>query len=757
MLPNNPPIEGGLPASDLLPEYLANPQEGDTQKKDKLTIQEILSADNVAEILSDDTLTDISKQVTDDYNKDQSSCSDKMEELKNIVNLAKMISEEKDYPWDGASNVIYPLIANASIEFGATLYPAIIKDSEVVKAKIIGNDEGKPAVNAKGPMIDPQTKQPIMANVGQKMKRGKRVATYMNYQLLDEMPYWETDVDKLGNASPTLGNLYKKVYWDPVQNVPVSELIFPDKIIINNGARDIRSSIVTHILELYPQEIMQRIRSGVFVDYDYDYDLDKNNQEDPQDIDNLKNLEEGREYANNTKLHLFLEQHTWLDLDDDGFPEPYIITLHLEKNKIVRIVPRFREEGIEYNHKQQIKNIKTKHYFVKYGFIPSPDGSFFDIGFGHLLFNLNNSVNSTLNQLFDAGHLSITGGGFLGKGLQRKGGRIALSPGEWIMVDSVGTNLKDNIVPIPQPQPNPTLFALLGYLVEAGKGMSMLKDVLSGEAMGNVQATTYISMVEQGLKQFKAIYKRFYKSLKEELKLLYELNAEHLSNEKYAEVLDESLIEVDVRSDFSLKGYDICPVADIEAVTSYQRMAQANFLMQFLNNPYVDQMELLKYIFEVSKFDNIGKLVVAPPPPPPNPMLEVERLKTSAQMQKLQVEMQQYQQDHAIKIQKAIADLEKMKAEIEKIHTSAMVDLSNVAKIGADIKDSDKERQIKIMDNLIDQETKKIEVEGKIIADKLKLTGEAMKIHHQSKVMQHEHNMMDKELAKVNAEVNPNE
>lgn len=744
MLPTNSSIK-----SDLLPEYLANPQEGEIEKQDKLTIEEILAADNVVSILTDDTLTEISKQVTDDYNKDQSSCSDKMEQLRDIVNLAKMISEEKTFPWDGASNVIYPLIANASIEFGATLYPEIIKDSEVVKAKVIGNDDGKPSMSANGPMIDPKTKQPLMANAGQKKKRGERVATFMNYQLLEEMEYWETDIDKLGNATPTLGNLYKKIYWDPIKNLPVSELIFPDKLIINNGARDIKSAIVTHLLELYPQEIMQRIRSGIYIDYDYDYELDKNNQADPQDIDNITDLEEGRDYANNTKLHLFLEQHTWLDLDDDGFPEPYIITLHLEKNKIVRIIPRFKKEGIEYNYKQQIKNIKTKHYFVKYGFIPSPDGSFFDIGFGHLLFNLNNSVNSSLNQLFDAGHLSITGGGFLGKGLKRKGGRIAISPGEWIMVDSVGINLKENIVPIPQPEPNPTLFALLGYLVEAGKSMSMLKDVLSGEAMGNIHATTYISMVEQGLKQFKAIYKRFYKSLKEELKLIYELDSENVSNEKYAEILDESLIEVDVRLDFDQKGYDICPVADIEAVTSYQRMAQANFLMQFMNNPYVNQMELLKYVFEVSQIENVDKLVVAPPAPT-NPMLEVEQLKVSAQMQKMQMEMQQYQQNHAIEIQKAIADLEKMKAEIEKIHTSSMLDLANVAKTGADIQDSEKERQVKIMDNLIDQQTKKAEIEGRIIADKLKLTGEAMKIHHQTNVMEHEKNMMDKELNQVN-------
>ena len=678
--------------------------------KDKLTIEEILKAKNIVELLSEDEISKISQKIQDDYEKDKTSCEGKINHMKEIIDMAKMVAKQKSYPWEGASNVIYPLIANAGIEYGATLYPEIIKDDSVVKAKVIGSDDGEVVETENGPAIDEEGKE-ILTNIGSKRKQGNRVSDYMNYQLLDEMSHWETDTDKLGNAQPIVGNMYKRVYWDFNENKPESELIFPDKLIINDGARDIDSCIATHILELYPQEVMTRIRSGMYVNID----LDEN---DDIAVDANDELEDTQGF--NTKLHIFLDQFTWLDLDGDDYPEPYIVTMHEDSGKVVRITPRFTGVDVKKNKKGEIEKITAQQELVKFGFIPSPDGSFYDTSFGTLLFGLNESINGTLNQLFDAGHLNITGGGFVGKGMKIKGGRIALSPGEWKMVDIMGDDLAKNIVPIPQPKPDPTLFALLGYLVEGGKNMALLRDVLSGESAGNIQATTYVSMVEQGLKQFKSLYKRFYKSLKKELKLIYNLNSKHLTNQKYAEVLDEVVDNVDVKQDFSTKSYNICPVADISAITSHQRMAQASYLQTYIGNPFVDQEELMTRIFEISQVDNIDKLVVAPPPQE-NPQMEVEQLKGQIKMQELQMKMQESQQKMAIEIQKA-------QAEIEKLNTASMIDLANVSKIGQSIEDADQEREVKVMDNLIDQQTKKIEVAGRMQESQMKLEGERMKL-----------------------------
>lgn len=722
-----------------------------TESDSKISIEDILKTENLCEILDKDTLTEISQQVFSDYNGDLSSCASKMKELQEVMKLAMIISEQKTYPWTGASNIIYPLIANACVEFGATCYPEIIKDGQVVKAKIIGKDEGQQMKDADGipmtipkenpdgsPSQDPEAGKPIMQNVGIKKARGDRVATAMNYQLMEEQTWWERDTDKLVNSLPCVGDLYKKVYYDPIKEMPVSELIFPDKLIINNGARDIDSAIVTQIINLYPQEIMQRIRSEMFCDFDFDFETDESESNNTSQ-QTSSDMRLSNQVATNTKLHVFLEQHTWLDLDDDGFPEPYVVTVHLSSAKVVRLVKRFEKEDIKYNSKKEIRDIIAQKYFVHYSFIPSPDGSFFSLGFGHLLLNMNNAINTTLNQLIDAGHLSITGGGFISKGFGKtKAGRMALAPGEWKIVDAGSDDLRAGIVPIPHPEPSSVLFTLLGALIDAGKGLGMLSDVLSGENAGNIQATTMISMVEQGMKQFRSIYKRIYKAEKDEFRLLYNENSKYLTNEKYAEILDEPLLEVDVKGDFNKKGYDICPVADIDAVTNFQRMAMAQFFMTFLQDPYTDPIELRKRIFGAANVADIDKLVVAPQPQV-DPALQIAQIQAQTQMAALEAK-------NNIESQKAFADIEQLKvtiakieAETAEIQTRSMVNLANAGKIAKDTDLAESKEQLDVLDNQLDQQTKAMEIEGRRRDGEMKREIEQEKLKLQMAKMGHDH------------------
>lgn len=671
------------------------------------SLQEAFKKTNIAEILSDNDLKSIAQTVESDYEQDLSTCSTKIEEIKKILELAMIIAQQKNYPWSGASNIIFPLIANACIEFGASCYPEIIRDGHVVKAKIIGKDDGKPATFDGQVKMDPQTGKPIMQGAGEKEKRGERISTMMNYQLLEQMTWWESDVDKEVHALPALGTLYKKVYYDPLSGQPVSELIFPDKIVVNNNARDIDSAIVTQIIDLYPQEIMQRIRSGFYIDFDYDIASDADNQ--------APTINAGNETVNsdspetNSKLHSFLEQHTWLDLDEDGFPEPYIVTLHYDSSKCVRIVPRFKPEDVKYNEAGEVQEIKAKKYYVVRRFIPSLDGSFLGMGFGHLLFNMNNAINTTLNQMIDAGHLSITGGGFVGKGFTRgmRGGKLALSPGEWKMVDTQGSDLASNIVPLPMPQPSSVLFTLLGALIDAGKELGSLRDVLTGEIAANTAPTTMMSLVEQGMKQFKSIYKRYYKSLKDEFELLYDCNAEHLSNEEYANVLDEEEKEVSVKDDFDRRSCDIVPIADPNMITSSQKMGQAAFLMQFLNDPFVNGLELRKMIFNIANIDNIDKMLIQPQPTPdPAQILaEAEKIKADVKAQEVQ-----------IKVQEASGSLEKTKYEIEKLISEVEVNRSVALKNSAEVGQKEKELHLKAADTATEAMRKHIETQADIHA-----------------------------------------
>ena len=120
-------------------------------------------------------------------------------------------------------------------------------------------------------------------------------------------------------------------------------------------------------------------------------------------------------------------------------------------------------------------------YYTKYDFLPNPDGGIYGIGFGQLLRPINEAVNTTLNQLIDAGTLQNTGGGFIGKGLSMNAGAIRFQMGEYKVVNVPGGSVRDNIVPLQFPGPSPVLFNLLGTLIEAGKEVASIKDVLTGE------------------------------------------------------------------------------------------------------------------------------------------------------------------------------------------------------------------------------------------------------------------------------------
>src|SRR5690606_28024944 len=144
-------------------------------------------------------------------------------------------------------------------------------------------------------------------------------------------------------------------------------------------------------------EIEERIRDGRFSAFDYE------------------NAErgEGEGSEDDSAPHLFLEQHRLLDLDEDGYPEPYIVTVHKGSMEVVRIVANFAPETVTTGDDGSVLAIRRQEYFVHYQFLPNPDGGFYGLGFGWLLASTNETINSTLNQLLDAGHLANTQGGLI--------------------------------------------------------------------------------------------------------------------------------------------------------------------------------------------------------------------------------------------------------------------------------------------------------------------------------------------------------
>lgn len=548
-----------------------------------------ISSPNLAFEIDEEELTRIGRKVVEEYEIDLESrkASGWDERNDKAVKLAMQVKEEKTFPWPGAANIKYPLITTAAIQFAARAYPAIVDGWNVVKGKVLGEP------------------------TEEKRERADRVANHMSWQLLEDMPEWEGDTDRLLHMLPVVGVMVRKTWFDPVAGRNRTELITPDKFIVNYWAKD-DCGRETQEVDVYPHECLERFRSAVWKEILLDTHDDSNEPE------------------------CFLEQHRLWDLDHDGYPEPYIVTVHKDTGRVVRIVARYDEDGVTMKGETVVR-IEPIRYFTKYEFIPSLDGSWYAIGFGSLLHSLNETINATVNQLLDAGTLSNVQGGFIGAGVKVKSGNAPFRPGEWKKTENEGGDLARNIVPLPVQGPNAVLFSLLGMMVEAAKDITATKDILTGETgQSNTPVGTTLAMIEQGLKVFTAIYKRVHRSLRRELGQLYRLNALYLDDTEYFTFQDSD--KAIARQDYALEDIDVLPVSDPTIVTDMQRMGRAQFLIAtFRGDPNIDQRELDRRVLEAASIDDIETLMPEPkgPPPPPPEMIkamaEIEINKSKAE------------------------------------------------------------------------------------------------------------------------------
>jgi chaperonin GroES len=628
-------------------------------------LKQFMAADNIVPLLDDEVLAPIGGMVCREYEIDRRSNSEWLESAKRALEVARQQPKPKNYPFPGAANVQWPLVTVAALQFNARAYPAIVDGDNIVKAKVVGSDKGIPAKQqapqggisgpgaqmpqmgapaAGGPPMAPQMpgqpqEQQWEVEPGSKRAKADRIAAHMSYQLTEEMPEWEEDTDTLLMQLPIVGTAFRKVYFDPIEGRNCAKMIAGTELIVHRATRSLDTCPrISECMAFYPHEIQERQRSGIWID-DWEPGESANGDGDGD------------------ALHEFLEQHRYLDLDGDGYREPYIVTVHRESEKVVRIVANYAVDDITMGP-TKVERIKRRDYFVKYGFIPDPSGGFYDIGFGWLLESLGASINTTINQMLDAGHIQNAGGGLIGSGLKFDKGRITLEPGVYKTVGSTGQDIRNAIYNWEHPGPSAVLFNLLGLMLDAAKTITAVQDIMTGDGKdANQTATTTLALIEQGMKVFTAIYKRIYRSLKQEFKLLFRLNAEHLPQEAYFTVMDEE--KAIAREDYDPDAYDVCPQADPRLVTEMQRLARAQLLMGTMEfNPGGAQEILSRYYRAIGEED-------------------VEKLLPKAQ-------------PDPIAIKGAEAEIRKTEAAAAKDETQAM---KNVA----EIEQADKEQQLEAM------------------------------------------------------------
>jgi len=543
---------------------------------------------NLAEYLDDGYLGEISSDLRASYEDDMESRSEWEETYTQGLDQLGVKYDERTQPFQGASGVTHPLIAESVTQFQAQAYKELLPAGGPVKTQVLG-----------------------LQDVARE-EQASRVKDFMNYQIMEVMEEFDPDMDQLLFYLPLSGSTFKKVYFDEAKQRAVSKFVPAQDLVVPYAASDLATaSRVTHVLRMDGNDIRKMQLAGFY----RDVELSKYNQEDEvrEKIDDIQGT--SRTYSD--EVYTILEMH--VDLDIEGFEDmapdgeptgiaiPYIVTLDEGSGNILSIRRNF-EEGTGISKKMQ--------YFVHYKFMPGL--GFYGFGLIHMIGGLGRAATSILRQLIDAGTLANLPAGFKARGVRVRNDDEPLQPGEWRDIDAPGGNIRDAIIPLPYKEPSATLAQLLGALIEGGRRFVSLADQQTGDGNTAAPVGTTVAMLERGMKVMSAIHKRLHYAQRQEFRVLARIFRDNMPADGYPyDVVGGDRMVM--AEDFDGR-VDVIPVSDPNIFSMAQRVTLAQTQLQLAqSNPQVHNLyAAYRRMYQALEVQNIDE--VLPPPPQPQPL-----------------------------------------------------------------------------------------------------------------------------------------
>jgi hypothetical protein len=532
--------------------------------------------ENLAEDLDDKYMAELSSDLLEGFNNDVNSRKDWLETYVDGLELLGLKIEQRSEPWEGACAVYHPLLSEALVKFQAETMMETFPAAGPVKTSIIGKE----------------TEDCLEA--------AARVQENMNYQLMDMMPEYRPEHERMLWGLGLAGNAFKKVYYDPALERQVSLFVPAEDMVVPYGASNLETAErITHVMRKTEQEVHKLQQMGFYRDIelgDPDYDLDEVEK---------KIAEQMGFDATNDDRYKILEMNVNLDLEgyedeDDqgttGIALPYIVTIDKGTTEIL---------SIRRNWNPDDKKKKRREHFVHYGYIPG--FGFYCFGLIHLIGAFSKSGTMLLRQLVDAGTLSNLPGGFKARGLRIKGDDTPIGPGEWRDVDAPSGTIRDNLMALPYKEPSQVLAALMDKIVDEGRRFASAADMKVSDMSANSPVGSTLAILERTLKVMSAVNARIYYSMKKEFGLLKNIIRDYTDPEYQ---YDPSTGTPGAKQ----ADYDkvnLIPVADPNAATMAQKVVQYQAVMQMAQqNPDIyDLKELNRQMLEVLGVKNIGKLI----------------------------------------------------------------------------------------------------------------------------------------------------
>jgi hypothetical protein len=441
--------------------------------------------------------------------------------------------------FNGANKVVHPMLVEACVDFSARFMKEIFPPNGPVKSKIYGEQDRE------------------------KTKKAERKAAFMNWQTTQQMPEFRSELEQLSTQLPLGGGQYLKFMWNPQHRRPQTEFVPIDDIYLPFAATNFYTAErKTHVQYVTKMEYQKRVKAGMYIDVDLGYPDDPEFSKSTIANDKI----EGRKSTsyNEDGLRTIFEVYTYLEIENELCP--YILSIDKSTGEALALYRNWEPDD---------DRCRELDWIVEFPFVPWRGA--YPIGLTHMIGGLSGAATGALRALLDSAHIQN-----MPTLLKLKGGpggqTINLQPTE--VVEMEGGALIDDVrklaMPMPFNPPSAVLFQLLGFLVEAGKGVVQTSFEKLSDQNPNQPVGTTMALIEQGMVVFSSIHARLHNAMARCFKILHRINSAYLTEEDVEAQIDG--LDIDP-SDFD-GPLDVVPVSDPAIFSETQRFAQVQAIMQ---------------------------------------------------------------------------------------------------------------------------------------------------------------------------------
>ena len=443
--------------------------------------------------------------------------------------------------FSGANKVVHPMLVEACVDFSARFIKEVFPPGGPVKSKIIGEADKE------------------------KVSKAQRKTEFMNWQTTEQMVEFRSELEQLSTQLPLGGGQYMKFMWNSRFMRPVSEFVPIDDIYLPFSATNFYTAErKTHVQYVTQMEYEKRVESGMYADIELPTPTDPEFSAAERANEKI----EGKQNTsyNEDGLRTIFEVYTYMDFEDGEGLAPYILSIDKSSDKALCLYRNWEEDDVKQ---------KELHWIVEFPFVPWRGA--YPIGLTHMIGGLSGAATGALRALLDSAYIQN-----VPTLLKLKGGpggqTLNVQPTE--IVEMEGGALIDDVrklaMPLPFAGPSPTLFQLLGFLVDAGKGVVQTSFEKFNDQNPNAPVGTTMAIIEQGMVVFSSIHSRLHASMARSFKILHRINSMYYTQEEL-DALDAGL-EI-TAEDFDGPA-DVVPISNPAIFSEAQRFAQIQAIMQ---------------------------------------------------------------------------------------------------------------------------------------------------------------------------------